>query len=208
MIICSIREGEKMKKIVILWGALLISCSSFAVVKPDVHWMELDGRLNFSDGHIPTPACVVDQAIMCHFTYLGVEYKGDDVVKAYLSEDPGLGPSLSPSKIDFTPDQLGRLQFIRDSQNRVWVKQFEVSGKQVVWLLNHTCLTGALGVPIKSIINKTETYTFDTEGLGETVLSTASVCGNFQGLYKDDKPFTGSFSFVQQKYTNVDPIVE
>lgn len=175
--------------------------SVFAIAKTTgVQYVELDGRLNFTDGQVSLPACQMNEAMLCNMTYLGVEFDADNnISNAYLSEDPD-DDGIPASTVDFSPDELGKLQVFRDSQKRVWIKQFQISVRQVQWLNTHTCELAALGASIKSVSDGKLIFSFDTQGLGDSVLQTLPVCENFSGSYDNGKPFTGSYRFVQQAY--------
>ncbi len=162
-------------------------------------YIQLEGRLDFSPGQSGQAECKLDQALGCNLTFIGLEFSGTAITRAFLSEDPS-SEGVPPATIDFDPDELGKLQLVQDPQGRYWVQQFYLKQREIEWLLSHTCELPALGFGVNTVGGGKMVFTFDTQGLGQYYSQSAPVCENFLGTYNSGQPYTASLSFVQENY--------
>ncbi len=132
--------------------------------------------------------------------YLGVEVEGTQLISASLKNDTF---ELGTDRIQFFAEELSGIVFHPDSFNRLWIKSLALSDRLLKWVManaSYTINECAPTQPIMTIFPTQFIFTFNVNGLGESVLFSESQLGTFKGQRKDGGSYVATIQWKQKQY--------
>lgn len=181
-----------------LFILLLFGILQQAVKASDVVWLRLTPNFSYKDISI---ICSTSQ--FSTTLYFGAEVEGTQAIRAVLKDST---IESIADKIAFLSEDLSGIEFHQDKFDRLWLKNLTLSARLLVWVFRNAgdpFLSCKPTQPLKTVSPTHFVFTFNVDGLGESVLYSESQLGKFKGQRKDGAAYVATLQLQQKLFRRI-----